>query len=194
MYDDHSDYCEVIITMCDVMIKNYSIYCDDIWEQAKQELLPYARDVEDIFNKNGVSAKMERITNEILKTDFIATFCNSISNGAEAIDISQNQDVFGIGRSYESTVKFISHEFIIYLLKQALADTKAFTDIMKYWSYIESLAECYLYLTSGEESGFFERKQELIDFYKETHRNNHTLSAQELFNKAVEKFTDNINK
>ena len=189
IYSEHIDCRESIIAICDVMERNYPVYCNDIWEESKQELLPYAKNVEDIFNKNGVSAKLEEITNETLKTDFIATFCNSISNGAEAIDISENQDVFGIGRDYEWAVIFISHEYIIYLLKQALVNTTAFKNI-KYWRYAECLAEFYLCLINGKESGMFKKEQEVVDFYKETYENNNALSAQELYNKAMKKFEE----
>lgn len=176
---------DVIVPICEVMIRNYSIYCNEIWEATKQELFQYAKDIEDIFNKNGFSQKLEQIMNEKLKTEFIATFCNSLDGGAEAIDISESQDVFGIGRNYEWAVKFISHEFIIYLLKNALVNTTAFKEL-KYWLYTESLAE--FYLSFAGEAGGFKECQDIAWFYKEIYQDNNALSAPDLYNKAVERF------
>lgn len=176
---------EAIIPICEVMIQNYSVYCAVIWESSQKELLPYAKDIEHIFIRNGLSEKLENIIGEKLRTEFIATFCNSLDGGAEAIDISENQDVFGIGRNYEWAEKFISHEFIIYLLKQALANTTAF-QALEYWPYTEGLAEFYLSLAG--KSGGFKECQNIIYFYKEMYQLDNTLTAAELYNKAIKKF------
>lgn len=188
-YSVYADYRELIILICDVMIRNYSIYSTEIWEENEKELFLYSKNIEDIFNKNELSEKLENITNEKLETDFIATFCNSLDGGAEAIDISENQDVFGIGRNYEWAEKFISHEFIIYLLKQSLINTTAFKDL-KYWLYTECLAEFYLSL-AGKSGGFTEG-QDVIVFYNKLYQENNALSAPELYNRAIEKFINNI--
>ena len=50
----------------------------------------------------------------------------AVENGAEAIDISKEQDVFGIERTPVDSFYFIGHEFIIYLLMNALKDENAF--------------------------------------------------------------------
>lgn len=176
---------ESIVTICEVMARNYPIYCAKVWEQSEKELLPYAKDIENIFDQNGLSHKLEKIVGETLETDFIATFCNSLHGGAEAIDISANQDVFGIGRSYDWAVKFISHEFIIYLLKQALKDTMDFQDLMKYWNCIEGLAEFYLSLVEMDMGETFGECQNEIDFYKEIYANDTAQTARELFDKAI---------
>ncbi len=183
-YNHYNKY-DAIIPICEVMIRNYDIYCGDIWKEAEKGLLPYAENIEDIFNENGLSERLEKITGEVLKTEFIATFCNSLDGGAEAIDISINQDVFGIGRNYEWTVKFISHEFIIYLLKQALIHTTAFRDL-KYWPYTEGLAEFYLSLAG--KGGGFKHCQNVIEFYNELYQRDNTLSASALYSSAIDKF------
>jgi hypothetical protein len=133
-----------------------------------------------------MSYKLETLTNVSLKNNFIATFVNSVHGGAEAIDISEELDVFGTGRNYEPAVEFISHEFVIYLLKQALADTVAFTDLM-YWAYIEGLAEFYIGFV-GIENNFFSEVKEIVEYYKIVYAENSHLSASELFLKAVEEF------
>jgi len=168
------------------MIRNYSIYCSDIWKDSEQELLPYAKNVEEIFRENLFSENLEKVANTKLKSEFFATFCNSLDGGAEAIDISANQDVFGINRSYINAVEFISHEYIIYLLKQALRDTVVFSNPIKYWAYIEGLAEFYLCLANGKESGIFKEVQKEIDFYKEIYNKNSSITPSELIHKAIE--------
>jgi len=184
-YNHYSKF-DAIVPICEVMIRNYPIYCAKAWKECEREILPYAKSVESTFNQNGLSKKLEDITGESQETEFIATFCNSLNGGAEAIDISVNQHVFRIGSSHEWVVDFISHEYIIYLLKHALAGTSAFKELVKYWLYIEGLAEFYLSLT-GKRSGFSEC-QHVIDFYNELYQGNNTLTAPELYNKAIDKF------
>jgi hypothetical protein len=133
-----------------------------------------------------MSFKLETLVNVSLKNNFIATFVNSVHGGAEAIDISEKLDVFGTGRNYESAAAFISHEFVIYLLKQALVDTVAFTDL-RYWAYTEGLAEFYIGF-AGIENNFFSEVKEIAEYYKTLYAKNNHLSASELFLKAVEEF------
>jgi hypothetical protein len=176
-----------IVPICDVFIRNYPAYCSDIWAKYEGELLRYANDIEDIFHRNGVSDKLEDMLKAEPDAPFIASFCNSIDGGAEAIDISKTQVVFGTGGSYEQTVKFITHEFIINRLKESLKETGAFKD-MRYWLYTESLAEFYMEL-AGLGRGFgggFERGAAVIEFYKEKHFEDCALSAGELFSLAAE--------
>jgi hypothetical protein len=157
-----------------------------IWEKSNRELVSYAESIETIFIENNMSFKFETLINVSLDDNFIATFVNSIHGGAEAIDISEKLDVFGTGRNYESAVKFISHEFVIYLLKQALVDTVAFTDLT-YWVYTEGLAEFYIGFL-GVENDFFPEVKEIVEYYKIVYAKNNHLSALELFLKAVEEF------
>ena len=185
-YNAYLQYREAIIMICDVMRRNYSVYCDKIWEKSKGELVPYAKAIEALFNENNMSHTLEKLTNTTLKNDFTATFVNSISGGAEAIDISETLDVFGIGRNYEQNVKFISHEFIIYLLLQVFEDRELF---FKYWTYTEGLAEFYLSLVGIENSHFHEVKK-VVEYYKKVYTENNCLSALELFMKAKEDFVE----
>jgi len=183
-YNHYKKY-HSIVPLCEIMTRNYPIYCNKVWKETEKELLPYAKDIEDIFNKSELSAKLESLTNEQLKSDFIATFCNSLDGGAECIDISENQDVFGIAKDYEWAASIISHEFIIFLLKQALVNTTAFKD-MKYWPHTEGLAEFYLSL-AGRRAGFKEC-QDIINFYEELYQGDATLTAPDLYTKAIEEF------
>lgn len=111
--------------------------------------------------------------------------CNSIKDGAEAINISDDQDVFGIERSYEDSLYFIGHEFIIFLLLQELKGTCAF-QTFETWELTEGLAEFYLTLIMGS-SGFFNEQMQYIDFYRKVHTENPDSSALQLF-LAAEKY------
>jgi len=175
---------EAIVKICEIMKRNYPTYCNKIWEKSKEELIPYAKAVEDIFVEKKLSHTLEKLTNISLQNDFTATFVNSISGGAEAIDISETLDVFGIGRDYEDAVKFISHEFVIYLLIQAFGGKET---CIKYWTYTEGLAEFYLTLV-GLESGYFSEVQDIIEYYKKIYQENNNLSALELFMNAKNEF------
>lgn len=168
--------------MANVMINNYNIYCYKVWEESKKELLIYSNNIQKIFDNDNICEKLEILTGITLNSDFIASFCNSIDGGAEAIDISETQDIFGIGRNYDWAKKFISHEYIIYLLKQVLSGTTAFTNV-KYWIYTECLAEFYLSKIIGE-TGLFKEKY-IFDFYKEEYRKNNKIKAYELYEKAI---------
>jgi hypothetical protein len=185
-YNAFHQHREAIVMICDVMRRNYAIYCDKIWEKTNRELAPYAETIETIFIENNMSFKLETLTKVSLKNNFSATFVNSIHGGAEAIDISEKLDVFGAGRNYESAVEFISHEFVIYLLKQALVDTVAFTDLT-YWAYTEGLAEFYIGFV-GIGNNFFPEVKGIVEYYKIVYATNNHLSASELFLKAVEEF------
>lgn len=177
-----------IVSMSDVMIRNYPIFCTEVWNESKLKLSAYADIVQQILDNNNISDKLEKITGISLMSDFIASLCNSIGGGAEAVDISANQDIFGIGRTPGQAKSFIAHEYAIYLLKQALSGsgTSAFSD-MKNWKYTEALAEFYLSMTLGE-TGAFTKQQHIINFYKEEHSRNSSLTALALYRKAIEIF------
>ena len=67
------------------------------------------------------------ITDSTLPVEtFHLSMVASVQHGPDAIDISETQDIFGISRSPEDSSLFIGHEFIIYLLKQALREEDAF--------------------------------------------------------------------
>lgn len=85
----------------------------------------------------------------------------SVAGGAEAIDISQSQDVFGIERDYLDAAYFIGHGFIIYLLFEVLANENAFKTLEN-WSLTEGLAEFYLKKIMGD-TRLFEKHQKDVD-------------------------------
>ena len=86
-------------------------------------------------------------------------------------------------------VKFISNEYIIYLLKQQLCDTSAFTSL-EYWAYTECLAEFYLSKLFGQ-TDFFKELQYIIDFYNNKYSIDNQLSPFELYQLAINEFSNN---
>ena len=169
-----------------VMAENYEIY-ETVWEKSEKELREYARQVEDMFADSGFTDKCEKLVGQELKTEyFYASFTNSVAYGPEAIDISEEQDMFGIDRSIEDAFYFIGHEFIIYLLMEKLKGTAAFQSF-ETWPLTEGLAEFYLIKIMGD-SRFFNEQLKYAEFYRECSGENPSLLAKELFLMAEQKY------
>ena len=168
------------LEICKVMEQNYNTYVEKVWKITKTELETYAQGFAKISQDSKITDKLENIVGEELDGDFYASFVNSIADGPEAIDISKNQDIFGIGRSCDDALRFVSHEFVIYLLKQALAEVYALADPAN-WLYTESLAAFYLEL-AGIDFCFLDNRDVINQYRAEYERSK--LSAVELY-KAV---------
>ena len=154
----------------------------------RPNLSTYAEQVKKAFEENKVSVKFNEIMKFNPKEAFYPIFCNSLDGGAEAIDVSINRHVFGIGRSVEHAVQFISHEYVIYLLKHTLADIPALNNPMKYWLHTESLAAYYQRKAfPGEHIFLTQERSEIVDFYESTNKDNN-LSAKELLIAAIAKY------
>ena len=87
------------------------------------------------------------------------------NEGAEAIHIAESQDVFGIDRDPEAEKAFISHEFMIYLLRIALKNEDAFLSFEN-WMLTEGLAEYYLQKIDSN-SRSFQSCQEQAEVYRQ---------------------------
>ena len=173
-----------------VMAENYGIY-EAVWEKSEKELLEYAKQVEERFTDSGFTDKCEKLVGQELKAEYFhAAFTNSVAWGPEAIDISEEQDMFGIDRTVEDAFYFIGHEFIIYLLMEALKDTNAFQSF-EAWPLTEGLAEFYLTEVMGN-SRFFDEQLRYAEFYRERFAENPALSAKELFLLAKEKLCGKV--
>lgn len=176
----------IIIKICDIMIRNYNVYSDVVWKESRVLLNNYSRDVNFSLNRLKISEKWHSFFRPtFLQDKFEVILCQGLENGPEAIDISQNQDVFGIDRSIEMQTAFISHEYGIYLLKRVLADTPAFTE-MKYYKHTEGLAEFYNNKIYYGKLPFYMQK-EACDFYTELANSMETTDAKKLFLAAIEK-------
>ncbi|MDR2978758.1 MAG: hypothetical protein LBU56_05195 [Rickettsiales bacterium] len=184
---------EMIVDICKVMINNYDVYLNRVWEKSYLELMSYAERLQEVLDNGAVAEKLQNLIGVVPETNFYVSLCNSLQGGAEAIDISFNTHVFGTKshsgaeREMERMKNFIIHEYIIFLLKKALVNTPAFTD-HKYWHYFEALAAFYASKII-EGRGLYDddaRVLEIVDFYKNTHMREHGLSAVEMFSRAME--------
>ena len=167
--------------IAEVMVRNYDHYIHDVWPEDKRILQDYIAQVMPLFEKDDFTERAEAAVGCKLPVEaFYPTMVTSIQHGANAIDISDTQDVFGISRSPEDSFLFIGHEFIIYLLKQALREEDAFKRF-ETWEVTEALAEYYLQKLTGRT---FSGVEKWIDLYSQYDRDG-KQSAVELYRKTL---------
>lgn len=149
--------------IADVMVRSYDHYINDIWPEDRKLLEDYIARVMPLFEQSDFTDRAETVVGCKLSVEaFHPSMVTSIQHGAEAIDISETTDIFGISRSPEDSFLFIGHEFIIYLLKQALREEDAFKRF-ETWEPTEALAEYYLKKLTGNT--LFGGVQKWIDLY-----------------------------
>ena len=185
VYDKWADFAHDIAVISKIMADNYVIYLDRAWETERIQLLPYAEKIKKAFDTNGVSSALEEYVGVIPNTDFYPYLCNSVDGGAEAIDVSANKHVFGIGRDVESEVRFIAHEYVIFLLKHVFTETIPLSEMMRLWIYTESLAAFYLYKVFNEKHFFLGDREQYIELYNKLHAENPSWTAKELLAAAT---------
>ena len=118
--------------------------------QRAEKIVEYIPKVLHLFEEKDFTEKAEKVVGSRLSIDFfIATLVTSVEYGAEAIDISKEQDLFGIEREPIDALYFIGHEFIIYLLFDVLKEENAFKELGT-WNVTEGLAEFYLKQVMGD--------------------------------------------
>lgn len=176
-------YTDTILSISEVMVKYYDDYIENIWESEERKIRQYMPRLQDYFERTAFTEKAEALVGCHLRSEwFSATLVTSVAGGAEAIDISESQDVFGIERDIWDTFCFIGHEYIIYLLFDALADENAFKTL-ETWALTEGLAEYYLQKIVGE-TRLFKNQQTYVKYYECCEREQ-PLSAAELYRKAL---------
>lgn len=182
--EEFEKYIEIVCRISEVMIKHYDTYVNTIWDIEKKKIVEYIPKVLDLFEKSNFTEKVEEIVGCRLGSDFFtATLVTSVENGAEAIDISHEQDLFGIVRTPMDAFYFIGHEFIIYLLFEALKEENAFKGFDT-WNITEGLAEFYLKQVMGD-TRFFNAQQKYVDYF-ENCCCSEKLTAVELYKKGLE--------
>ena len=155
-----------IIRVCRVMIRYYDDFMKNIWPAEKNRITEYISTMRTAFEKSDFTAKAEALVGVSLPPPwFTAVLVSSVEGGAEAIDITDTQDVFGIERSPEAERAFISHEFIIYLLKIALKNEDVSPSFWN-WTLTEGLAEYYLQKIDSN-SRSFQSCQEQAEVYRQ---------------------------
>lgn len=163
--EEFEKYIEIACRISGVMIKHYDTYVNTIWDVEKKKIVEYIPKVLDFFEKSNFTEKAEEVVGCRLGSDlFTATLVTSVENGPEAIDISNEQDLFGINRTPMDAFYFIGHEFIIYLLFDALKGENAFKELDT-WQITEGLAEFYLKQVMGD-TRFFNAQQKYVNFLK----------------------------
>lgn len=176
---EYEEYIDIVCKISDVMIKHYDHYIENIWELEEQKIKEYIPQVLHLFEESDFTDKAEKMVGCTLPGEyFTATLVTSVENGAEAIDISAEQDVFGIVRTPLDAFYFMGHEFIIYLLFTALKDENAFQSLDT-WNITEGLAEYYLKKIMGD-TRFFDRQQKYVKFFEEC-EGEENLSAVALY-------------
>lgn len=180
-------YTEIIVEIAEIMVKHYDYYIENIWKHEKEKIEQYIPNLFDLFENSLFTEKAESLIDSLESDYFTATLVTSVAGGAEAIDISNEQDVFGIERTYTDAFYFIGHEFIIYLLMKVLSNVNAFNSF-ETWDLTEGLAEYYLKKIIGDIR-FFNEQEKYVIFYEKL-SNNKSLSALELYKAALEQFID----
>ncbi len=177
-------YAHTIRAVSEVMVKHYDFYAENIWPKEEKKIDAYIPQVLRFFEETGFSDKAEEIVGcKLSRAYFTATLVTSVENGAEAIDISDELDVFGIVRDPLDAFYFIGHEFIIYLLFDALKDENAFKTLDT-WSLTEGLAEYYLKKVMGN-TRFFNGHQAWVAFYEKCEQEGKQRSAAQLYRQGL---------
>ena len=175
-----------VADICRVMIRHYDDYIARIWPGQEAEIRRYIPLVEEKFTASRFAERAVQLLGCGLPGNgFTATMVTSVQNGAEAIDISSELDVFGIVRAPVDAFYFIGHEYIIYLLKNALKDEDAFQSFAT-WPVTEGMAEYYLKRILGD-TRFFTAQRNVVAFLEEQ-PGAEGMSAVELYRLACEEF------
>lgn len=178
------EYSEIICQISALMIKHYDYYIDNIWPGEQKKIVEYIPEVLRLFEESNFTEKAEMVVGSRLSSEFFtATLVTSVENGAEAIDITNEQDLFGIERTPLDAFYFIGHEFIIYLLFDALKEENAFKELHT-WNITEGLAEFYLKQVMGD-TRFFDAQKDMVDFFEKC-CSLEPFTAAELYKKGLE--------
>ncbi len=170
------DTLDSIIRVCRVMISHYDDYMENIWPAERDAITEHIEKVRMLFDGSDFTDKAETAVGVSLPPPwFTAALVSSIEGGAQAIDITASQDVFGTDLSPETAKALISHEFIIYLLKIALKEENAFQS-PKNWTLTEGLAEYYLQKIEGGVISF-RACQEQAETYRQLEKTYGTNAA-----------------
>ena len=177
-------YTELIGRLSQILLKHQDSYLRDIFPGEREKIAAAIVPVHAWFEEHDFTARAEALVGCELEAEaFTATMVSSVAHGPEAIDLTAETDLFGIDHSTMDAVYFIGHEFIIYLLKNALREEDAFHSF-ETWSITEGLAEYYLQRIMGA-TRFFRAQQRWVDFFACQHPGNtavqlYRLALQEL--------------
>lgn len=181
------DYIEIVCQISEVMIKYYDTYINTIWNIEQKKIVEYIPKVSCLFEKSDFTERAEEIVGCKLENEFFTvTLVTAVENGAEGIDISNEQDLFGIARTPIDAFFFIGHEFIIYLLAEALKNENAFKEFQT-WNITEGLAEFYLKQVMGSVR-LFDTHQKYVDYFEKL-CSAEKITTVELYKRGLEMFS-----
>ncbi len=141
-YNHLVDIKKSIIEICEVLINNYALYHEYVWKKSQQELESKVELLKKYFNTD-IELEWENLTGHKYPFQkFEVLLCNSISGGAQAIDIAYNKDVFDSDMDTETIIQYISHEFGIFVLRDKL-DQEKNIDFHSNYDIIESVVEYF---------------------------------------------------
>ena len=175
-------YTELIGRLSQILLKNQDAYLRDIFPGERERIAAAIVPVQAWFEEHDFTARAEALVGCELEAEaFTATMVSSVAHGPEAIDLTAEKDLFGIDHSTMDAVYFIGHEFIIYLLKNALRGENAYRG-NETWPLTEALAEYYLKHLMGD-TRFFDGQREWRIFYE---RQSPELTAVQLYRLALQ--------
>ncbi len=175
-------YTELIGRLSQILLKHQDAYLRDIFPGEREKIAAAIVPVQTWFEAHDFTARAEALVGCELEAEaFTATMVSSVAHGPEAIDLTAEKDLFGIDHSTMDAVYFIGHEFIIYLLKNALREENAFRS-NETWPLTEALAEYYLKRLMGD-TRFFDGQREWRIFYE---RQSPELTAVQLYRLALQ--------
>ncbi|MCH5287382.1 MAG: hypothetical protein J1E43_08165 [Christensenellaceae bacterium] len=171
---------DIIVAVCRAMLRAYPAYMKQVYPQSRAALEPYALQTASLLGD--FTDRAEALIGRSLPVPcFHALLVDSTAWGAEGIDISESQDVFGIDRTPEEEALLIEHEYVIYLLKEALRGTTAFQ--LDAWALTEGLASHYLaqLVGDGPVEELFAQHRSMRQAYRQLHEAHPAASARELY-------------
>ena len=178
-------YTDLIGRLSEILLKHRDAYLRDIFPGEREKIAAAIVPVQAWFEANGFTDRAEALIGcELPAEAFTATMVSSVAGGPEAIDLTAEKDLFGIERSAMDAVYFIGHEFIIYLLKNALREEDAFRSNAT-WPLTEALAEYSLQRIMGD-TRFFGGQRQWRMFYEQQDSG---LTAVQLYRLALQELT-----
>ncbi|MCL2549251.1 MAG: hypothetical protein FWE76_08815 [Symbiobacteriaceae bacterium] len=181
-----------IIEICEVMRRNFPVYAEKVWDIEKPILEDYIARVNDILRERDLEQRWEVLTGYSFgESSFYAIICNSLRGGAQAIDISEDKNVFNVAETlggellYTLRADVISHEFGIYILKRELHDLINIEGFA-HWIPLESLAGYFNHQVLEREPQGWKGDPDMIVFYRRLHKKHPSMRPRDLFIAAVE--------
>lgn len=155
-------------------IKKYKASLWDINKSKKNKMLDK---MNVILNSVSISLLEDLIGTKYSNSEFVALMVNSIENGPQAIDVSGNKDVFFLDRNIVNNTDLLTHELIIFILRDAGIKMNDFSQ----YKIIESLAGFYNKKYLGRIPQCWYGESKYIEIFEKIYEDK--ISAYDLFNK-----------